>query len=73
MGIEEVVEEGVNGLLVPVGDVEGLARAMETLIRDRARLERMAGESRAIACRGFSWDVIVDRYLSLLIDASARR
>ena len=36
-GIPEVVEDGVSGLLVPAGDVDALARAVERLIDDPAR------------------------------------
>lgn len=33
-GSDEYIEDGVNGLLVPVGDKEKMARAMERLIED---------------------------------------
>jgi glycosyltransferase involved in cell wall biosynthesis len=34
-GLAEIVEDGVNGLLLPPGDAESLARAMESLLTDR--------------------------------------
>jgi glycosyltransferase involved in cell wall biosynthesis len=40
-GAPEFVEPGRTGLLVPPGDPEALARAIEALARDRERLERM--------------------------------
>jgi glycosyltransferase involved in cell wall biosynthesis len=41
-GLAEIVEDGVNGLLLPPGDAESLARAMESLLTDRgASLERL--------------------------------
>lgn len=35
-GIFELIEDGVNGLLVPVGDETALARALERLLTDQA-------------------------------------
>ncbi|MBV8950072.1 MAG: glycosyltransferase family 4 protein [Actinobacteria bacterium] len=41
-GIADLLEEGVNGMLVEPGDVAGLADAMCVLLGDRERLERLA-------------------------------
>ena len=44
-GVPELVDDGVDGLLVPPGDVEGLVRAMSQVMSDgdlRARLGRAA-------------------------------
>ncbi|MCJ2520266.1 MAG: glycosyltransferase, partial [Candidatus Thermoplasmatota archaeon] len=60
-GPAEILEGGRYGRLVPVGDVEGLARAiMHTLDADfdAVTLRRRAGE--------FTVDKIVDQYLELL-------
>ena len=47
-GVPDVVQDGVSGLLVGVGDVEGLASAVEQLINDpaRGRLMGQAGRER---------------------------
>jgi glycosyltransferase involved in cell wall biosynthesis len=50
-GHEDVTVDGETGLLVPMGDVDALAKAMQTLIDDAALRERMgkaAGERSAI-------------------------
>jgi glycosyltransferase involved in cell wall biosynthesis len=47
LGPTEVVEDGVNGLIVPLADDAGLAGAMERLIGDRPLLERMRRAARA--------------------------
>lgn len=41
-GIPELVEDGVNGCLVPSGDVSALAAAIEALLQDPARREVFA-------------------------------
>lgn len=46
-GPGEIVVDGSNGLLVPDGDVPGLARALATLMRDRALRERMGEQALA--------------------------
>lgn len=40
-GVSEVVEDGVNGLLVPVGDAVGLAAAIDRFFRDDGLRERL--------------------------------
>ena len=47
VGCREVVENGVNGYLVPVKDVKALAEAMIRLIQDPALRERMGKAGRA--------------------------
>jgi glycosyltransferase involved in cell wall biosynthesis len=42
-GTPDVVEDGADGILVPVGDVEAIAAALERLARD-ADLRRRLGE-----------------------------
>lgn len=51
-GIPEVVQDGVAGLLVPEGDVEGMASAMARLAADPSLAGRMgaAGRQRAASC-----------------------
>ncbi|HKU51184.1 MAG TPA: glycosyltransferase, partial [Nitrospira sp.] len=47
VGCREVVEDGVNGLLVPIKDAKALAAAMIRLIEDPALRERMGKAGRA--------------------------
>jgi starch synthase len=57
-GIPEVVADGETGLLVPPGEPEPLAEALNTLLRDPARAEAMgqAGRKRVVA--EFGWPAI---------------
>lgn len=49
-GCREIIRDGVNGLLVPPRDADALAQALETLLTDPERCQRMgqAGRTRVI-------------------------
>jgi N-acetyl-alpha-D-glucosaminyl L-malate synthase BshA len=64
-GVPEVVETGKSGLLAPAGDVDSLARAVESLISDPQLRSRMGAEARRRAKRLFSAETIVSRYVDL--------
>lgn len=66
-GTPEVVVDGVNGLLVPPGDLGALARAIETLAQDPVLRGRLGQASRVISER-FSWEECVERHLTLYGD-----
>jgi alpha-maltose-1-phosphate synthase len=72
-GIPEVVADGETGLLVPPGEPEPLAAALNALISDPGRAEAMgrAGRKRAVA--EFGWAAIaaqtVDLYTELVTRA----
>jgi glycosyltransferase involved in cell wall biosynthesis len=53
-GCREVVEEGINGFLVPPKQVLPLAEALEKIIVDAKLREKMGVESRKIATSCFS-------------------
>ena len=62
-GLEEVVEEGVSGLLVPPRDPPALARAIERFFDERLGERLRAGVART---RGrFAWTSLVDTLESL--------
>lgn len=52
-GCREAVEEGVNGLRVPVRDAASLAAALIGLLGDRHLLDRLGEGGRAVALRRF--------------------
>lgn len=64
-GIPEVVEDNISGLLVPFGDVEGMAAAVEGLIRDPVRRAELGRAAQRRAREHFSADIIVPRYQEL--------
>lgn len=58
-GLRESVRDGVSGLLVPHGDVEALASAMESLVTSPARVEQLGAGALRFA-RSFTWDRSAD-------------
>ncbi len=54
-GPKEIVVDGVTGYLVKAGDVEGMARAMVKMLRDKGAVHRMGLEGRMRAEKLFDW------------------
>ena len=61
-GVPELITDGVNGRLLPVGDVEGMAAATVELLQDEAKLDRMAGTARKDAQNRFCTTRIIPHY-----------
>jgi glycosyltransferase involved in cell wall biosynthesis len=59
--IPEVVEDGVTGMLAPPGDADALARAIESILADPQRCQRMGEAGRARAQRHYSVDRVMPR------------
>jgi alpha-maltose-1-phosphate synthase len=72
-GIPEVVADGTTGLLVPPEDDAALADAINALIRDPARAERLAAAGRTRAVGEFGWDRIAAQTADLYADVLAAR
>ena len=66
-GTSEVVRDGETGLLVEDGDVEGLAKKVETLIKDEELRKRLGRQAAAFGRRYFvSWDERISMELEAL-------
>ena len=61
-GVPELIEDGVNGRLLEVGDVDGMAAAAVSLLRDEAELDRMAAAARRTAQDHFCASRIIPQY-----------
>lgn len=61
-GVPELVEDGVNGLLFPVGDVEAMSAAAVELLRDEKRLRGMGDAARRTAQDHFCTSRVIPRY-----------
>jgi glycosyltransferase involved in cell wall biosynthesis len=74
VGCREVVLNGDNGLLVPVGDAQALAMALRILISDADLRRRMGQRSRARAEREFTSEQVISETLAVyrsLVDTGA--
>jgi glycogen synthase len=63
-GIPDVIEDGVNGLLVPPGDPEALARTINRLLADRDLARRLSEEAQERA-KDYDWEVLAERVLEV--------
>ena len=61
-GVPELIEDGLNGLLFPVGDTAGMARAAIDLLGHPDRLETMAKAARRHAQQHFCTTRIIPLY-----------
>lgn len=59
-GMPEAVHDGVNGLLVPPGEVDALRDALQRLCEDEALRRRLAAGGPRLIAAGFSPDAMVD-------------
>jgi len=64
-GIPEVIAEGETGLLVPPGEPEPLAVALNALLRDPGRAQAMGQAGRKRAVGEFGWPAIAAQTASL--------
>jgi glycosyltransferase involved in cell wall biosynthesis len=60
-GIPQLVTHESNGLLVAPGDIDGLAAAIERLMKDPALRERLGSAARATIEAGFSLDEALEQ------------
>lgn len=61
-GLPEVVREGDDGYLLPVGDVEAMAAAVGRILDDAALRARLSSNARAGAASRFARAPMIDRY-----------
>lgn len=72
-GVPAVVRHGVDGLLVPFGDVPALAGAIDRLLADRALAAAMGAAGRERVRRELTWDAVYGRARALYAEALAAR
>jgi N-acetyl-alpha-D-glucosaminyl L-malate synthase BshA len=62
-GVPELIDDKVNGLLYPVGDVDGMAEGAVSLLKDRKRLEVMRDAARKTARSRFCSTLVLPLYI----------
>lgn len=68
-GPAEIVEDGVNGFLVPFGDLDALAARIVELIRDE-ELRRRFGAAAIERAQNYTSDLVVQRWEALLSEVA---
>jgi glycogen(starch) synthase len=71
-GIPDVIEDGVNGLLVPPGDPEALARGIDRILSD-GDLARRLSEGAQERGKDYDWEVLAERVLRVYQGLTAGR
>lgn len=64
-GCREVVKPSINGFLVPLRNIEELARAMLLLIENKELRQAMGSQSRQIAESEFAESIVISKTLAL--------
>ena len=62
-GLPAVVDEGVNGLLVPFGDVSALADAIKQLTENQRLNKEMGVDGRQKLMAHYTWEAVTDKVL----------
>ncbi len=63
-GVPELIDDGVTGLLFPVGDIDAMAAAALSLLADPSRLQAMREAGRRTAQKRFCATLVVPLYVS---------
>ncbi|MPZ57883.1 MAG: glycosyltransferase [Rhizobiales bacterium] len=71
-GAREVIEDGVSGRIVPIGDVRGFADALIDICRDPNRLARMGREGRERMTDSVTTDTVLRELCGLYAKALGR-
>lgn len=65
-GTRDVVTDEQNGLLVPPGDTQTLARAIRRVLEDATLRQRLTDAGRREVAARFSWPAVLEQYRDLL-------
>lgn len=70
-GVPDVIDDGQDGLLVGYGDVQALSSAIEALLSDPDRRQRMGQQGRVKVERCYTWDRIYKIFHGVCQELSA--
>ena len=65
-GGEDIINDGVNGFIVPICDSEAIRNKLETLMQDKALLMQMKENAVKIGVESLSWDKYGERYKNFI-------
>ncbi len=72
-GATDILQDGENGLLVPMGDADALAAALRRILSDPAFAARIAAHGLHTVRERYSWDQVTRRYVELYQRLLGRR
>jgi glycosyltransferase involved in cell wall biosynthesis len=72
-GVEEVIEDGVHGLLVPLEDVNGLAKAILQLSTAPEQRRRMGAAARLRVLNSYTADQMCGQYLTIMLECLVKQ
>jgi phosphatidyl-myo-inositol dimannoside synthase len=67
-GIKDVIEDGMNGYKIPVGEAGTFASVIDQLLK--GDLSKLAETSRTYVFDNFTWDKVAQRYIDYLVEVS---
>ncbi len=70
-GMRDVIMDGKNGLLVPVGDTAGFTAALERVVTDPGLADRLGRAARE-SVRGYTWSRSAEQFLAAAEAAAGR-
>ena len=63
-GNRDLIEDGINGILVPKGDIDGFRKALLRMFSDESAYARLSRSSREMA-DDYSWDRVIAKFETL--------
>jgi len=70
VGCKDVVDDGINGYLIPIKDSEALARKLRLLIENKELRQQMGRAARRKAELEFSLQLVIDKHLEIYNEIS---
>jgi glycosyltransferase involved in cell wall biosynthesis len=67
-GVEDIIADGENGLLVPPADTEALAEKILQAVNNFDNLKQIQARGRSDAIAKFDWQVVAGRYADLFLN-----
>ncbi len=72
-GATDILQDGENGLLVPIGDADALAAALRRILSDPAFAAQMAERGLETVRQRYSWEQVTRQYVALYQDLVGRQ
>jgi glycosyltransferase involved in cell wall biosynthesis len=72
-GVPEIVQHGNTGLLVPVGDSNALAQAMQKILTDPHLAALLSNQAREFARKALTWEANAKKVIAVYEEAMTSR